>query len=115
MSRRRKLVLAAVALLVVVSALIGPPLYRSYAASCAAADQYMASASDGPWVRARGRLVLDFDPGGYLGMLAPHWVFRYRNPKSGEGSKRIYVTIPDHRVYYHKDVLDPAPLLGIRP
>ena len=115
MFRGRKLILAALAVLIIALVVIGRPISRSYAASGMAADQFMASALDGPWVRVQGRFVLDFDPNGYLGKFAPHWVFRYRNPKTGEKSKRIYVTVPDHTVFHYNDVLDPMPLLGFRP
>ena len=115
MLRGRKLILAALAVVVIALVLVGPPIFRSYRASCVAADQFMAGALDGPWVRMRGRFVLDFDPNGYFGKFTPHWIFRYRNPETGEKSKRIYVTIPDHTVFYYKYVLDPVPLLGFRP
>ena len=115
MSRRRKLILGSIAALVGALLLIGPKGYRSYRAACRAADQYVTGATDGPWVRWKTRFVVDFDPGGPQSRFAPHWVFRYRNPRSGEKSRRIYVTVTGDRAFSYRHVLDPVPLLGFRP
>ena len=115
MSSRRKLVLASIAVLAGASVLMGSLGYRSYRASCIAADQYVATANDGPWVRSSARLVLDVDPDGLMGRFAPRWVFRYRNPQTGTASGRVYVTVPGYRAFSYKGVLDPTPLLGVRP
>jgi hypothetical protein len=88
--------------------------YRSYKIACRAADQFVAGASDGPWVQARCGFVLDLDPTRSW-YIAPQWVFRYRNPQNGNESKRIYVSIPGYSAFSYDKVLDPVPLLGVRP
>ena len=115
MSRRRKLILGLIAALVGALLLIGPKGYRSYRAACRAADQYVTGASDGPWIRSKTRFVVDFDVIGIKSKFAPHWVFRYRNPRSGNESRRIYVSVTDDRAFSYEGVLDPVPALGFRP
>jgi hypothetical protein len=88
---------------------------RAYHVSCLAADAYVAGAPDGPWVRAKSRLVLDFEPDASPIAAAPHWIFRFRNPRNGNESKRIYVTFFGDRAFSYSLVLDPAPLLGEWP
>jgi hypothetical protein len=115
MSRRRKLILGAIAALVSTLLMIGPSGYRSYHTARRAADQYVTGATDGPWVRWKTRFVVDFEPSGPQSRFAPRWVFRYRNPRSGEKSRRVYVTVTGDRAFSYQHVLDPVPLLGFRP
>jgi hypothetical protein len=126
-SKRRKI---GVALLIVFAVIGALPAYRiasffavypvqyfrvgrpSYAKARSVADSLMAKSSDGPWDFARGRFILDFD-GTETGR--PTWVFRYHNSTSGQNSKRIYVPIPEYRVYLTAIGLDPLPLHGSLP
>ena len=112
---KRRLLTALVALSIVVLLLAGFAGFRAYHASCLAADSYVAGAPDGPWVRAKSRLVIDLDPDASPIAAAPHWIFRFRNPRSGNESKRIYVTFFGDRAFSYSLVLDPVPLLGARP
>jgi hypothetical protein len=115
MSRRRKLILGTVAALAGSLLVTCPIGYRSYRAACRAADRYVTGAMDGPWLRWKARFVVDLGPSDSKGWLAPHWVFRYRNPQSGNESRRIYVTVRGNRAFSYERVLDPVPLLGFRP
>jgi hypothetical protein len=88
--------------------------YCSYHAAGVAVERSVAGSADGPWVVAKGRLVLDVNPG--LGStLVPHWVFRLRNSSGGQ-SRRFYATLFGARVFSYKEgVLDPLPVLGSLP
>jgi hypothetical protein len=89
---------------------------RAYRTSCIVADSYMADASDGPWVRSKVRLVIDFDDSGASRIAAvPHWIFRFHNPVNGDESQRIYVTFSGDRAFSYTRVLDPVPVIGTRP
>jgi hypothetical protein len=126
-SKRRKIGVALLIVLAVVGAL---PAYRiasffavypvqyfrvgrsSYPKARSVADSFVAKSPDGPWDSAKSRFVLDFD-GTETGR--PTWVFRYHNSKSGLNSERIYVRIPEYRVYLTAIGLDPLPLRGSLP
>jgi hypothetical protein len=115
MSRRRKIIFGSIAILVGTLLLIGPRSYRSYQAACRAADYYVTGSADGPWIRSKARFVIDFDLTGSKSRFTPHWVFRYRNPNSGNESRRIYVSVSGDPAFSYERVLDPVPLLGFRP
>ncbi|MHA3774904.1 hypothetical protein ACXR0O_25575 [Verrucomicrobiota bacterium sgz303538] len=115
MASRRKIIgvcttAAMSALLIFGSAGLG-----SYYAACAAAQTYVAGASDGPWIRAKTGFVIDLNVSDSPGVLAPRWVFRFQNPRSGGESKRIYVPLSADRALSYTTVLDPEPLIGVRP
>ena len=85
----------------------------SYRAACGAADRCVADATDGPWQRSAVGLVGDFNFEAGRVPIVPHWVFR--NPQIGAESKRIYVTFSGERALSYAFVLDPVPLIGLRP
>ena len=127
MSKKEKLV---VAIFVLVAVVFVVPAYRlieyfaaypvqylrigklSYAKARSVADSFMSKAADAPWEYVNGSFILDFEgtsPG------APRWVFRYRNPMTGQKSRRIYVRIPECQVHYTAIGLDHLPLHGSLP
>ncbi len=126
-SKRRKIGIALLIVFAVVGAL---PAYRiasffavypvqyfrvgrpSYTKARSVADSFMATSTDGPWDYVKGRFILDFDD---TETGRPSWVFRYHNPESGQNSKRIYVRIPEYRVYLTAIGLDSLPLHGSLP
>ena len=87
---------------------IGKPSFQK---ARAAADLAMQDSTDGPWEYSHGSFILGFD--GTLGGR-PEWVFRYRNPKTGAESRRIYVSIPEYEVGTSIG-LDPLPFRGKLP
>jgi hypothetical protein len=90
----------------------------SYLVACTAADQYMSTATDGPWQRAKVGFVLDValaDVGWFDLPVVPHWVFRFQNPRTGNESKRVYVTVAGDLTFSYGSMLDPLPWLGWRP
>lgn len=90
----------------------------SYRVACTAADQYLSSATDGPWLRSEVGFSLDvttFDAGWFGLPMLPHWVFRFQNPKTGEESRRIYVTMTGESAYMFPNLLDPLPWFDLRP
>jgi len=95
--------------------LVGFAGYRCYRASCVAAEQYVANASDGPWLRSKVGFVIDLEPTALRLAIVPHWIFRFRNPHNGNESKRIYVTFSGGRAFSYIRVLDPVPLIGAWP
>ena len=113
MPLRRKVLFGLLGLAVGALLVVGLEGYRNYRAACVAADRYLASATDGPWVRSKVGFVFDFDGSESAGALAPHWVFRFRNPRNGNESKRIYVSASGERAFSY-NVLDPLPVLGFR-
>jgi len=95
--------------------LVGVAGYRFYRASCVAAEQFVADASDGPWLRSTVRLVIDLEPTASGLTIVPHWIFRFHNPHNGNKSKRIYVTFSGDRAFSYIPGLDPMPLIGSWP
>lgn len=110
-----RLLTALLAVPIVVPLLAGFAGFCAYHASCVAADSFAMGGRDGSWVRAKSRLVIDFDPDASPIHASPHWIFRFRNTRSGEESQRIYVTFFGGRVFTYDRVLDPVPLLGEWP
>ncbi|MEY2556293.1 MAG: hypothetical protein QOF93_1437 [Verrucomicrobiota bacterium] len=110
----RRIILGIIALSLVALVLGGFLVNRGYHAACLAVDTYMITATDGPWVRSKVRLVLDWadDPSSGVEL---HWIFRFHNPQNGGESKRIYAPFSGDRAFSYKLVLDPVPLLGSRP
>jgi hypothetical protein len=108
----RKVMLIVVVLLSFAAILGAIRVYPHYRAACVAADRFIATATDGPWVRCKVRLVLDL-PDVWGDRV--QWIFRFRNPQTGNESKRIYVTFSGERAFSYRKVLDPVPLVGVRP
>jgi hypothetical protein len=99
-----------------VAALFGSTMaIRPFHAACAVADRYMATATDGPWVLDKARLVIDWNLDDSPGMLTPHWIFRFQNPRNGTESKRVYATFSGDEAFSYRYLLDPLPVLGFRP
>lgn len=84
----------------------------SYSKARNTADSFMANSPDGPWEYKSRSFVLDFD-GTKNGR--PTWVFQYRNPNTGQNSRRIYIRIREFQVYLTAVGLDPLPLHGSLP
>jgi hypothetical protein len=113
---KRKLLAACIALIVGALLFVAVASGRSYRAACVAAERYVEVSDDGPWVRSKVRLVVDLDWSGSPVEPALLWIFRFRNPRSGNESRRIYTTFSGDRAFAYKvGVLDPVPLLGSRP
>jgi hypothetical protein len=110
----RKLFLALV--LAFVLAVAGTALItvRCHHAACVAADKYMSTATDGPWVQSKTRLRWYFRDDITL-PPEPRLVFRFHNPEKGGDSKRIYVSFSGDRAWSYGIVLDPMPLFGSPP
>ena len=80
----------------------------SYFTARNVADAAMAKTSDGPWVYARGGLIVEID-----GDIA--WVFRYRQIQTGQYSIRVFVGVPRFNLYHTGIGLDEHPALGRLP
>jgi len=113
MSRRKTtIILICCAAVIGVGAAVGIVAFPSYREARAAVEPLFASAPDGPWESWRVRLVSEFD-GTWLGK--PCWVFRYRNPETGQKSVRMYVRLSGNKRPYYNEGLDPRPMWGILP
>jgi len=113
MSLKRKLLILCGAVLFCALLLVGITSARAYSAARIAAEKYVANASDGPWLPARVRLIVGDSHESSCGP-ALQWVFRFRNPHSGNQSKRIYVSFSGSHAFTHR-YLDPVPFLGSYP
>ncbi len=92
-------------LLVSVAAAGGTLGLRSYRVASAAADRAANAASDGPWVRSQSHFVFHVATNGTPN-LAPHWLFRFRNPRTTYVSKRVYVTVSGNQVFEYNQFPD---------
>lgn len=114
MTKRRKLIVGATILCIGVSLILGPRVYFSYQLARNAADHCMNQSIEGSWMRWKTGFTIDFNPDHSGRFLTPHWVFRYRHARSGDMSKRVFVTVTGDRVFSYED-LDPMPIIGLRP
>ncbi len=112
----RKLLIGSLVALLAAVLIAAVVVVYHYRAACAAADKYMATATDGPWTRSKVRLVLDAgDYPAQVRVASLHWVFRFRRAHTGDESKRIYTTFSGDRAWNYSITLDPVPVLGSLP
>ncbi|SRR6266404_5788517 len=132
-SKRKKLLVALIVLIAIV--LVSPLVvwfgvlpveyFRvgrpSYSKARSVADSFMSKSANGPWEHANESFILeiDFTRTNFTrwDMITgePRWVFRYRNPTTGQESVRIYVRIPEYEVHHTAIGLDEIPLHGSLP
>lgn len=111
----RKLLLGLVFVIVAAASTVAVMIHTSNGVAGAAADKYMATATDGPWDRSKARLGLYLFEGPETPTLSLIWAFRYRQRQTGGESRRIYATFLGDHAWSNGVVLDPVPVLGFRP
>jgi len=92
MDRYRILLLASASILLTICTAAGMTGVHFYRIACIAAEKAVIAEGDGPWVRCNTHFVVNWSTIGVPGSLAPHWMFRFRNPHRDSESRRIYVS-----------------------